>query len=600
MNKIFKLIVVSFALLIMASCQLQNNNKDKEKHETPVETFIEKIQDGHYSIGMTGWRTSKVYSNDLVVVDYDDPTYDDDVYMTVNNNETYTAPIIDNVLDEQYITYFGEGHACDVVNTLLPNYWLLLVGDNIWDIFTSYGDNPLLYKIINSTIISQVASIYGNMRQSDIGFIEETHLILADEDVTSAIVCLKFYEEYGEDDMIIDIKFNVNKPSSFPTDSWMDNPNRSYPEKPTDWTDEDVTAFCSLFGQDYRESMSDVVPFPDYATVTFKRDGTSTFLNNEFIVRDTRATEEDLEAYANKLVNDYGYDIYEEELSDGSKINRYDLLVGMYKENHFFYVSIYLEYDNGITLLLQQNFNFIRYTGRNTINALIAGYHFPALPASSELTKFDSIDMVYPQTLGINYFVKYELALEVSIQYLDVFEAMEYMDAYVGILQDNGFFLDESSGLSHSTLETESFKSTFEYTIDTANKQILIMYRNNTYYEDDVANEIITSMGFPSIHLENFVSSARDLTLFYQYQYGVTNERVLQADVQFTSPESKVEFYVDFEAALNELGFVEVDPIMVQVPYKNKGYYNSALGLVVAYNEDYESIASLHFIKKNK
>ena len=592
----FQLILATIAILTTTACN-SGKKEQLDPAEKAMNTFIEKVNKTQYSIGVAGWRTAKVFSKDLVMVDYDDPLYDDDIYCTVNGNETYYAFITDGVFEERFLEYFGEGTAIETAKDILINYWFDLAGDNIWDAFTSYSDDSLKFKIISTGIITQLASYYGNVHQSDIGLIEEAHLIFADENVSKATVNLKFFAELGEEDINVDINFNVTKPENFAADAWMNNPNRNYPEAPNKWSDEDAVAFGSLFGQKYGNMIDELLPFPEFATVTFKRDGNATFMSSVFLVRDSRATEEGLNNYANKLVNQYNYDVVDEELSDGSTVKRYDLLIDTYQETHFMYISIYLEYNQGVTLLLQQNFNFIHYSGRNTINALIDQFTFPKLPYSSDLINFDSTDMIYPQSLGVNFMAEYQLALEVQIKFDDVVKASKYMDDYLSALKTYGYSEDDTSSLGHHTLETESFRSNFEYMIDTASNIIFIMFRNIKYLGDEVANEMIADMGFPAIHLENYLSHSRELTRFYEFQYSLKREIVLQSDITFTTPTEKVEFYVDLEYDLVADGFIDVDPLSVQVPYKNKAYYNESKGLIVAYNEDETNMSSLHFIK---
>ena len=92
--------------------------------EVAINNFLDKLNEYKYIITGEDFVTINVYSNKLIYIHYED--YLDEIYMTVNEDETFKAYLDDEDLQE--IKFQNEGVAADVLYNTLPNSLVDLVG----------------------------------------------------------------------------------------------------------------------------------------------------------------------------------------------------------------------------------------------------------------------------------------------------------------------------------------------------------------------------------------------------------------------------------------------------------------------------------------
>ena len=567
--------------------------------EIAMDNFFKKVNQSNYSIRNDDYVTISVYSKDLVYVDYADIFRDDSIYMTVNNKETFVVDIGEDGYSQDDIRFYGEGLAAEVVQDRTLYYWNCIALENIWDAFTNFSDEPLKFFIIDQDIKLQIAQEFAGINQMFISRVDEIYLTLDKEDPTSAQILITFtsHEQMPLKNITLTITFGVERPSSLPTDEWVNNPNRKYPEAPTSWNTSDEVAFSVVFTQGF-DIERDLMPFPDFATYAFTRDQDSAYYYGQIWISDCHATEADMNAYIQKLLRS-GFEQAEETLSDGTKRICYHHLLTDYGDGFYSYSSIYLEYDNGVYITTRKYFNTKSYEGLNNINNLITDKNFIALENDNCLTHFTASDSTYEVIEGLAGLFTYDLVLDVDISYNDQETADAYLRNYITKLEGAGYTL---MGQSLYVLKTESYENKFEYNPDYALVGILqIRFKSQKYLNDEDANAAIEDAGFPSMELENYDSECRDIKLMYKILFNLDHEHVYLVHLSFDTPELMIQYLDDYlDKKLLASGYEKVDdPMDVKVPYKNLAYYNAEKGLIVALNApDLDStLVSFYMIK---
>lgn len=604
MMVIKKVLIPVFGLFSLALCACSNptnnnDNKDNQKPEERTNTsedilnnFMNKVKSNKYEIEKENFLKITSYSSDLVYVDYYNSS--NFVYMTVNQDETYMTTYEDNNLDTTNLKYVGEGSVSNLLSDTLLSLWVDYSKENIWDCFTNYQDNKLKFLIIDQGIKNEILDKWSNISKGIVGRIESMDLVLNNEDSTSAQIITKFNSDgaYIEDN-IININFEVERKDNLPSDVWVNNDNRVYPEAMTKWNDDMETSFGAVFDQTLVSKMNEIMPFPDYATRTFMIDNNSFMSNGTISMRDKNATKDQMNNYISKLIQAG----YERNYSE-KDVLRYDLLIREYDNQYFSYATFYLEYDNGINMVVTKNYNEIKYNGRTTINSFLKNMNFHELDKDNNLTSFEATDLTFAEIEGYSYLSLYNKVLNVTVSYDNYLAAEEYMDNYCSLLEAMGYIRSESSDSNYHSFESELCKNSFSYMVDPSTNNIYIIFRYMSYIEDSIAKDIINNMGFPQISLETFNSTCKDITKFYEIQYNLKHELVLDLTLEFESVAKKEEFLDAYRVLLENDSFEYYDnPILVKVPYKAHAFYNSTKRLIIAFNFDDSNLLSLHLIK---
>lgn len=604
MMGIKKVLILVFGLFSLALCACSNptNNNDNKDNQKPEErtntsedilnSFMNKVKSNKYEIKKGNFLKITSYSSDLVYVDYYNSS--NFVYMTVNQDETYMTTYEDNNLDTTNLKYVGEGSVSNLLSDTLLSLWVDYSKENIWDCFTNYQDNKLKFLIIDQGIKNEILDKWSNISKGIVGRIETMDLVLNNEDSTSAQIVTKFNSDgaYIEDN-IININFEVERKDNLPSDVWVNNDNRVYPEAMTKWNDDMETSFGAVFDQTLVSKMNEIMPFPDFATRTFMIDNNSFMSNGTISMRDKNATKDQMNNYISKLIQAG----YERNYSE-KDVLRYDLLIREYDNQYFSYATFYLEYDNGINMVVTKNYNEIKYNGRTTINSFLTNMNFHELDKDNNLTSFEATDLTFAEIEGYSYLSLYNKVLNVTVSYDNYLAVEEYMDNYCSLLEAMGYIRSESSDSNYHSFESELCKNSFSYMVDSSTNNIYIIFRYMSYIEDSMAKDIINNMGFPQISLETFNSTCKDITKFYEIQYNLKHELVLDLTLEFESVAKKEEFLDAYRVLLENDSFEYYDnPILVKVPYKAHAFYNSTKRLIIAFNFDDSNMLSLHMMK---
>ena len=515
--------------------------------------------------------------------------------MTVNNDETYMTTYDDNGIDIDSISYEGEGLANTVLSEMSLSNWIEYTKENIWDCFTNYTDNKLKFLVLDQNIRNQILNNWSNIPYGIMGRVDSVNLVMGNENSTNASIVISFNDD-GDylEDSVININFDVKKPDTLPSDVWVNNENRKYPKAMTEWADTMETTFSAVFDQTLVSRMDEILPFPDFDTRTF------TVLSNSFNVdsiikfRDKNATVEDMDSYIRKLVNESGYERNYKE----KDVLRYDLMIRNYKDIYYSYATFYIEYDNGVNMVLTKTYNEISYNGRNTVNSFLKNMNFLELEKDDTLSNFEAVDLTFAEIEGYSYLASYDRVLSVSIDFDDYDKAIDYMEKYSDDLVNMGYYKNPTSETNYHSFESDLVKNSFSYYIDSSTKQIYLIFRYTEYIDDITGKELIINMGLPEIDLESYESHCKDISKFYEIQYNLKHELVLDVDLTFESAAKKEAYLNAYAELLTNDSFEYYDnPLLVKVPYKAHAFYNREKRLIIAFNFDDSNMLSLHLIK---
>ena len=551
-----------------------------EISEAAMENFLKKAEAGNYTIAGEEVKGS-VCSEDLVIyfrpIRYDDVDYDGFAVMTVNGNETFLGWLGEDGITN--LSFVAQGKAQDLAadgseiqnfNTKLPEYWLEVTDGNIWELFYNDVDNPLLF-VSNADEVKALVQLYGNIGDMAMTRMQEVYLELDAEDPSSAHLRTSFSEGYPNL-ADVDILITFGEADSDPrAEAWMNDPDRAYPAAPTEWGTDEIH-LNAVFLPGYGLT---AVPFPDFATYAFTLDEGAVLEFDEIRVRDAKATEADMQAYAAKLL-EKGFTAAADE--DGNPC--YRLLL---REAYQCYSAIYLTYDDGVELLAKKYYEFPQYSGLEEINGQLTAAGFTALPEKSGMSDFAGEDRASEITESWIYFFDYKLGLFVNFKYADRAAAEAYVQSYIDSLigfepdadgEDEEYeeaedYLGAEEAVRFADLKDENVfyrcvtpegQKTFKYMFNEDGETVSFLFKAEKYVAPDEVKSILAAAGFPEIGLDAF-ASCRDFKLFHQMMYGLENETDLSLSLCFETAEAGDAFLDQYVTALrDEHGFDILNP----------------------------------------
>lgn len=569
---------------------------------TPIEpeeilnNFFNKIDEHNYTIDNADYLHVYEYSDEFLSVNVlGSVSY----YMNTNPLELYYLHIdeFETELDVDDIQFRGKTKAVesDTAQAYLINYWRDMAGENIWDSFTNHPTDPLRFTIVKeSQIYTQMVGYIGAVPGEYKTAIDCVDLVLDKEVPTSARIEINFIDEAEAEPIITNIKFNIERKATI-VDSWLNDPNRKYPETKTKWDDADKFAFNSVFRGVHSDKLDEIIPFPsEFATRTFYRYANATFVDMNFYGTDTLATKENVDKYAENLVKNYGYEKHSERI-DGVYVDRYDKFLYDYQDIYHSYASIYIEYveGEGVSFLAKQNYNEIKYEGRGSLNYFLKDMNFPELGQNDYLTTYEFFDETLIQNDGYIFMTTYKKAYEVQISYTNYTQAVAYVNDYYDLLESQGFRANEFRSFA-SKQDGESSSSRITTAIDGEYVHMLFWYIE--YYTDEYATSWMDDYGFPAIDM-SLNTLTKDARLYYIYDANVYQEDAIAIDVELASNEEREAYIEDYVTQLLANGFEEYDHLLLKVPRRNTAFYNAEKRIIVAFNDVNGNNIPFHLIK---
>ena len=615
MKKLFSVFLLLALTLLLASCGKKtdapttNNITTTKKNDTTavvtttqkrvdsevaINNFLDKLFEFNYSIEAEDFLKISIFSEDLIYFDFVD--YYDEVYATVNTDETFRCVI----KGENKISFFNEGTAAEVLFTYLPNYWESYANYNIWNILTNSVENPLEFTFANDAYIKEiVGSTYLGIGQTAIAGIKEMMLYLNDENPTSATISVKYVDNGQlspkEETRTLTITFGIEKTETLPVDEWINNPNREYPQAKTAWDEEDEACFSVAFNQGY--DVDALMPFPTFATYSFILDSESLYYNGILEFRDKNATLSDAQAYANSLSTTYGFIKETETDMYGNTKEAYHKQIDDFGNGYYAYSSIYVEYDEGVNITTRKYYNHKDYEGLDSLNTLVTEKNFPTFDSSTDIISINTTDFTYEYIEGWANLFTYDLVIDVLVEFKDEADINSYIMAYINKLTTNNFVYNEAT--SSAAYESEAYKNTLRFMIDNQSCTLWMQIKSEKFITDDEISSMLVASRFPAMDLSEIDSICKNITPLYRILYGQTHNNVYLISLTFETLEERNAFLDDYiDDKCNKAGFEFVSPNYARVPHKTLAYYNATEKLILCFNYPEDSLqVSLHLIE---
>ncbi|MBQ9815285.1 MAG: hypothetical protein IJM53_06280 [Lachnospiraceae bacterium] len=564
MKKISLFIIPILILcFILAACN--GNNKPSEEttgepenpaeiSEKAMDNFLAKLSEGTYTMDAPDYCKISVQP-DEVIFDYADNMYDDFAVVSINN-ESFQGFLTGSQMSDA--TFLGEGRAFEVAAVRLPTALLSeeVSQGNIYNLFYNTEEDPLKfvsYEAATKQIIGGFAG-YGAMQ---LGRVQDVYLVLDGVDVNTAHFQAEVTDDEAGgivyDDIDITVTFG-NAEGNEIAEKWMNNP--VYPEGLTEWPDGEIMILDSIFLPGYGLA---AVPFPTFRTYAFKMDQENFYMTGEVNIRDSRATEDDMKAYAAELINQ-GFAEVQETQEDGTTKTWYRRIL---REEAQCYSSINLEYDNGVTMVAKKYYEFPVYDGLEDINKVIVEHGYLPMTETDVITSWHGDDAAYDMTEGWNYFYLFDMALYVSIDYTDYDALIEYLNQYIADLEANGFkpvYTDDPDNADY--YESPNGAQDFRYH-EEPDGTVTLLFKSERYITPAEVDETVRNAGFPGIMFEDYIE-AYDRVMFQKVQFGMDYKFYYMVIKTYESREAAETFLNNYEAALNEAGFDRASPSEVE------------------------------------
>ena len=515
--------------------------------ETAMENFVRKLQAGNYVVAPENYIKTNAYSPELVTFTHEEESTADDYAFITLDGETFEGLLEGDSLTE--IAFAGPFNAIETLDFLLPNYWITLSGGNMWDLFYNNVDNPLEFTSNDENVKTTLLGLggYGEMA---LGFMEEVHVLLDDEDPTS----VRFTAHIGEtgtmihyDDLDLTLEFGAGT-SDPRAEKWLSNP--TYPPTRTGWTKSDLATMDLVLGKGYSAA---AVPFPEFSSYAMIFDDDAYQQRTEILLKDAHATEKDVEDYRGILLAN-GYQEAEKELEDGTAETVYRLLL---RDEYSAYAELELNYRNGFELTGRLYHEEPEYEGREAINEVLVKNGFAELAESDNFTGWKAEDRTVSQTEGWAYFFDYNLYMPFVLEYEDAGAAQKYLEDYGKQLEKMGFKAAYAPTEERGEYDSPNGFVTFKYTYD-EDSRLILEFKNEKSYTPEQVNALLAEHGIPEAGIHGDIG-ARDHTRYY---YTIAEFRGLHLSVYqpFDSTEDAEKFLDGYAPVLEENGFDYTNP----------------------------------------
>ncbi len=572
----YLLIPVIVLCLILTACKGKTPSDGGEPStEQAMENFLNKLEEGNYTMNAEGYLKTTAYSRDLVYFEYVEDHFTDLAVMSVNN-ETFQAALKDGGLEN--VRFVTEGQAIDVAREKLVSAWIDLSQGNIYNLFYNMQEEPLKFVSYDDTLKDNVRMLVGNPDTS-LRLMHEVYLVLDQEDPTVVhiqaevdddVVARMYY-----DDIDIVITFGEAEANAA-AEAWMKNP--IYPEARSGWTQEDAFIFNSVLMTNNGE---EIIPFPDFASYALTNDGQNFVLEDRITIRDSHASEENVKDYIASLLA-AGFTEVKETGQDGTEVTCYHRML---REEYQCYTSIYVDYDDGFNLVGKKYYDFPTYDDLGAVNEQIKASGYPELPASDAIASVHATNRANETIESWLYLFDYDLVLYVDIPCEDESALGDYLEDYSQALLDAGFYATEEDETDEQEdvinlmktenkptnlnamlgmepdemLETKNGFANFRYHFDDG--KVTLLFKAQHYYTPEETSAMIVAAGFPQITFPyNEYFSSRDMKKFAKVLYGKDAKAFVGVNLTFADTAEAESFLNDLEAALNAAGYDRENP----------------------------------------
>ena len=545
----------------------ESDRTPAEISESAMNNFLNKVQNGNYTIETKDYLTISVHSQNLIIIDYADKT--DFAYMTASGDTFRGVLTEDGVTDIEYII---NSNALVAAKDRLLACWIDIADGNIWNVFYNNLQKPLEFSSNDLNIKNSLMN-FAQVGPMVIGSMQNVLLVLDAENPTVAHIKASFEEGSGAQDIDIKVTFGSSF-SDARAESWMNNP--VYPEIREAWTSSDIFAFNSIFLAGYGEKAVPFVEGGSYAmTVTFE------VAAEKAEVRDVHATE--------KVYNDYLAILQSKGFVKDEETGAYRLLL---REEYNAYSSLSVTYgDNGLYILAKRYYDNPHYEGLTDVNAVLEAHGFDELATNEKIATITAVDGCKQRNEGLWYFFNYDLDFDILVEFDGAEAIEEYVEAYIGVLESKGFeayYIDDAL----DRYGTANSSKLFRYRVE--GSALRLLFRSEKFVTAEEVKERVEGAGFPEIDLSAYFS-ARDITKYRTFMDAANDANFLTLTLLFESAEDAETWLEGYITAkiIDELALLPINPRSVG-SQKQNGYGDEEMGIAICF--DYDSNSAMVYI----
>jgi len=473
------------------------DKKEDFDDEVAMDNFVEKVKDANYVIKGEDFETS-VYSKNQVTLRYDREGYADYAIMSVNE-EVFQAKITGNNLSNITFVDYNEAHTACSNKLYTINYIVNMSFGNMFDIFTNITDEDGKY-VTNSVYAREFIMTAGGYSPQIESAMQEIYLTFDSEDVNEAHLTTKFYNAVSHIDIDVDFKITFGNAKSFaPVDAWLKNP--VYPEAQTDWSLNQLGALEFVFCLYPDEDVTKYVPFYEGASYAVYFDYDVIKVSDSAYIYDKHVSESNVALYKEKLVNDYGFTLINEDDEE------YYQKTLRSESNSF--VRIYIEYDEGIQIYPKIYFDTYKTGDADEINSKLQTNGFVTL--NKIFNEIYAEDVLYKEMEAYLHISEYDLVYMVDLYFEALEEADQYLNSYLEDLVTSGF--SEKQGEFGVYYEDSYSEKKVWYNID--DNLVQFKFKADKVYSFDDINTILSDSDFENIGTNDVIHmSSKDMKDF--------------------------------------------------------------------------------------
>ena len=126
--------------------------------EKAMDNFVKRLEAGNYVVRKEGFLKTTVCSPDLVYFLYDDESFDDVAYITLDN-ETFQGVLGEDAVGD--IAFASTEDAVRTARALLPNYWMTAGEGNMFNLFYNNVEKPLEFVSYEDAVKTTLIALAG-------------------------------------------------------------------------------------------------------------------------------------------------------------------------------------------------------------------------------------------------------------------------------------------------------------------------------------------------------------------------------------------------------------------------------------------------------
>ncbi len=552
MKKLFTLLLTLGLLLGFSGCAQSNPEPEltnPEISEKAMENFVKKLEAGNYLVKNSKFATIAV-SPELAYIEYPHeglPTVY--AFMSVKG-ETFQAMIDEEEIDRVY--FVSNGTALEALGEMIPNSWITLTENNLWEIFYNDPEKPLEFTSNDVSVKTTMVAL-GGYSEFALPRMGEVRMTLDAMNPTKAHFSAEVSDdpvariEYANLDLTIEFGAGKIEPR---IEKWLKNP--VYPPTRTAWTKEDLGTMELIFHRDYG---NEAMPFPAASSYAMIFDDSHYMSEGTIILTDSHSSEKDVEDYK-QLLRDKGFEEAEGKRMDGSAATVFRKVL---REDYKAYSQLYVAFDKGLYVEGSVYYDEPELEGIAAISELVQQHGFAPLSETDVFGEWITRNIAASKSESWAYFFDYNLYSQIKLQYQDFEKAKAYLSNYADKMLNMGFKKAYTPGENNRMVASSNDMVSFEYHFsEEEDNTVTLLFKNQKTLNPMEVDLLLRAHGLPDIDVFGIIS-AKDTARYYHEISGFEGLHLFI--YQPYSTEEKAEEYLDsLVERLVDMDYLPIDP----------------------------------------